>query len=46
MRLTRILRVLIRRKDGQAEWKEITENQLPKGGKKLSFREVYFDNQF
>ncbi|CAL2033504.1 hypothetical protein CAEBREN_25340 [Caenorhabditis brenneri] len=39
MRLTRILRVLIRGKDGQAEWKEITENQLPRGGKKLSFRE-------
>ncbi|CAI2331490.1 unnamed protein product [Caenorhabditis sp. 36 PRJEB53466] len=39
MRLTRFLRVLVRGKDGQAEWKEITENQLPRGGKRLSFRE-------
>uniref|UniRef100_A0A8R1E423 Uncharacterized protein n=1 Tax=Caenorhabditis japonica TaxID=281687 RepID=A0A8R1E423_CAEJA len=39
MRLTSILRILVRGRNGQAEWKEITENQLPKGGKRLSFRE-------
>ncbi|CAR98619.1 Protein CBG25655 [Caenorhabditis briggsae] len=39
MQLTRIMRVLIRGSNGQAQWKEITENHLPKGGKRLSFRE-------
>ncbi|CAI5441688.1 unnamed protein product [Caenorhabditis angaria] len=39
MRLSQVLRVMILGKDGQAVWKEITENKLPKGGKKLSFRQ-------
>ncbi|CAB3405595.1 unnamed protein product [Caenorhabditis bovis] len=38
MRLSNLLRVLIRGSDGQPVWKEITEKTLPRGGKKLSFK--------
>lgn len=38
MRFTSLAKVLIRGPDGRSVWKEISFNQLPKGGKKLSFR--------
>ncbi|VDO67024.1 unnamed protein product [Heligmosomoides polygyrus] len=39
MRLSSVLRVVIRGPDGKSIWREVSDLRLPKGGKKLSFRQ-------
>ncbi|MFH4981000.1 hypothetical protein AB6A40_007709 [Gnathostoma spinigerum] len=37
MRLSPVARILLRLRSGEVVWREIREERLPKGGKKLSF---------
>nr|CDJ90980.1 Protein F33G12.7 [Haemonchus contortus] len=39
MRISSLLRIIIRGPKGQSVWREVTELRLPKGGKKLSFKQ-------